>query len=65
MHWWHHKTDGGVQIMKISTGSVFESNNQNPAYAKAGDTLRVAFGIDDVLTSAATHVYNSKPRSRL
>ena len=48
------KTDGGVQIMKISTGSVFESNNQNPAYAKAGDTLRVAFGIDDVLTSAAT-----------
>ena len=47
-------TDHGVQIMRISTGSVFESDNQNPAYAKAGDTLRVAFAIDDVFTSNAT-----------
>ena len=40
--------------MRINTGSVFESNNQNPAYAKAGDTLRVAFAVDDVFISNAT-----------
>ena len=43
----------GTQIIKINTGSIFESNNQNPAYAKAGDTLRVAFAVDDVFTSDA------------
>ena len=46
--------DHGIQIMRINTGSVFESNNQNPAYAKAGDTLRVAFAVDDVFISNAT-----------
>ena len=48
------KGDNGTQIIKINTGSIFESNNQNPAYAKAGDTLRVAFAVDDVFTSDAT-----------
>ena len=48
------QTVNAIQIIKINTGSVFESNNQNPAYAKAGDTLRVAFAIDDVFTSNAT-----------
>ena len=47
------KGDNGTQIIKINTGSIFESNNQNPAYAKAGDTLRVAFAVDDVFTSDA------------
>ena len=48
------KDGNGIQIIKINQGTVFESNNQNPAYAKAGDTLRVAFTIDDVFTSNAT-----------
>ena len=48
------KASNGIQIMRINTGSIFESNNQNPAYAKAGDTLRVAFAVDDVFTSDAT-----------
>ena len=48
------KDGNGTQIIKINQGTVFESNNQNPAYAKAGDTLRVAFAIDDVFTSNAT-----------
>ena len=46
--------DNGIQIIKVNTDSVFESNNQNPAYAKAGDTLRVAFAVNDVFTSDAT-----------
>ena len=48
------KDGNGIQIMRINTGTIFESNNQNPAYAKAGDTLRVAFAVDDVFTSDAT-----------
>ena len=48
------KDGNGTQIIKINQGTVFESNNQNPAYAKAGDTLRVAFAVDDVFTSDAT-----------
>ena len=56
------KGDNGTQIIKINTGSIFESNNQNPAYAKAGDTLRVAFAVDDVFTSdAATFTAKSGP----
>ena len=48
------QTNNAIQIIKINQGSVFESNNQNPAYAKAGDTLRVAFATDDVFISNAT-----------
>ena len=48
------QTVNAIQIIKINQGSVFESNNQNPAYAKAGDTLRVAFATDDVFISNAT-----------
>ena len=44
------KGDNGTQIIVDKHCSIFESNNQNPAYAKAGDTLRVAFAVDDVFT---------------
>ena len=48
----------GVQILDMAPAPKFSSDNQNPAYAKAGDTLTLGFAVNDTIVSDTTQFTN-------
>ena len=48
------RDDDGVQIINLESPMSFNTNNPNPAYAKAGDTLAFGFTANDVIASHTT-----------
>ena len=52
------KADDGIQIIQLSTPPQFNSNNPNPEYAKAGDTLTLRFTVNDTIVSSTTQFTN-------
>ena len=58
MPWWHLQADDGIQIIQLTTPPQFNSNNPNPEYAKAGDTLTLRFTVNDTIVSSTTQFTN-------
>ena len=52
------KADDGIQIIQLTTPPQFNSNNPNPEYAKAGDTLTLRFTVNDTIVSSTTQFTN-------
>ena len=52
------KDDDGIQIIHMAPAPKFSSDNQNPAYAKAGDTLTLEFSVNDTIVSNTTQFTN-------
>ena len=50
--------DKGVQIINLNHPRLVYSNNANPAYAKAGDTLTLEFTVNDTIVSHTTQFTN-------
>ena len=50
--------DDGVQIIYLATPPKFSSDNSNPEYAKAGDTLTLDFKVNDTIVSSTTQFTN-------
>ena len=50
--------DDGIQIIQLTTPPQFNSNNPNPEYAKAGDTLTLRFTVNDTIVSSTTQFTN-------
>ena len=48
------RDDDGVQIINLESPMSFNTNNPNPAYAKAGDTLAFGFTANDIIASHMT-----------
>ena len=48
------RDDDGVQIISLESPMSFNTNNPNPAYAKAGDTLAFGFTANDIIASHTT-----------
>ena len=48
------REDDGVQIINLESPMSFNTNNPNPAYAKAGDTLAFGFTANDIIASHMT-----------
>ena len=52
------KADDGIQIIYLATPPKFNSDNSNPEYAKAGDTLTLEFAVNDTIVSSTTQFTN-------
>ena len=52
------ETDDGIQIISLNTLPTINSNNSNPTYAKAGDTLTLEFAVNDTIVSSTTQFIN-------
>ena len=50
--------DDGIQIIQLAIPPKFNSDNPNPAYAKAGDTLTLQFAVNDTIVSNTTQFTN-------
>ena len=48
---------GGVQIIKLDYDYIYtHTSNQNPKYAKAGDTLGISFTTSDTIASHSSQI---------
>ena len=45
------RADGGIQFINLNHPRLVYSDNTNPAYAKAGDTLTLEFTVNDTIVS--------------
>ena len=50
--------DTGIQIINLNHPRLVYSDNVNPAYAKAGDTLTLEFAVNDTIVSSTTQFIN-------